>query len=57
VQQYLADRLSSTFDAVYVAPGADLSLLIQQEITIDYDPKGRKLDYAKGASGRTRPLD
>jgi len=57
VQRYLADRLSSTFDAVFVPPGAEISLLIQREITIDYEPSGRRLDYAKGRPSRARALD
>ena len=57
IQQYLADRLSSTFDAVFVPPGAEVSLLIQQEITIDYEPSGRRLDYAKGRPSHNRALD
>ena len=57
VQRYLADRLSSTFDAIYVPPGAEVSLLIQQEITIDYDPQGRRLDYAQGRVSRPSTLD
>lgn len=57
VQQYLADRLSSTFDAIYVPPGQEVALLIQQEIAIDYDPAGRKLDHATAGVARTRTLD
>ncbi|MGH1477195.1 MAG: TIGR03752 family integrating conjugative element protein [Geminicoccales bacterium] len=57
VQRYLADRLSNTFDAVYVPPGQKVGLLIQQEIAIDYDPNGRKLDHAQGGVGRVRNLD
>jgi len=57
IQRYLADRLSSTFDAVFVPPGAEISLLIQQEISIDYDPSGRRLDYAKGRPSHHRALD
>jgi len=57
VQRYLADRLSNTFDAVYVPPGQKVGLLIQQEIAIDYDPNGRKLDHAQGGVGRARNLD
>ena len=57
VQQYLADRLSSTFDVVYVPPGQEVSLLIQQEIAIDYDPDGRKLDHATSDVVRPRTLD
>ena len=57
VQRYLADRLSNTFDAVYVPPGQEVALLIQQEITIDYDPDGRKLDHAEGGVVRARHLD
>lgn len=57
VQRYLANRLSNTFDAIYVPPGQEIALLIQQEITIDYDPNGRKLDHAKGGVTPHRGLD
>ena len=57
VQQYLADRLNSTFDAVFVPAGAEISLLIQQEITIDYDPNGRRLDHGQDRRDPPRALD
>ncbi len=57
VQRYLANRLSNTFDAVYVPPGQEVALLIQQEIAIDYDPDGRKLDHAEGDLISYRTLD
>ncbi len=57
VQRYLANRLSNTFDAIYVPPGQEIALLIQQEITIDYDPNGRKLDHAQGGVTPRRGLD
>jgi integrating conjugative element protein (TIGR03752 family) len=57
VQQYLANRLSNTFDAIYVPPGQEIALLIQQEIAIDYDPNGRKLNHAKGGVTPRRGLD
>lgn len=57
VQRYLANRLSNTFDAIYVPPGQEIALLIQQEIAIDYNPNGRKLDHAQGGVTPRRGLD
>ncbi|MGI9449109.1 MAG: TIGR03752 family integrating conjugative element protein [Geminicoccaceae bacterium] len=57
IQRYLADRLNSTFDAVFVPAGAEVSLLIQQEITIDYDLNGRRLNHAQDRRDRPRSLD
>jgi regulator of replication initiation timing len=52
VQQWWHDREEQSFDAIYVASTSDKGLFIEiavnfaKEIHIDYDPKGRKLNYA-----------
>ena len=58
VEEFLAKRLASQFDAVFVPAGKELALMIQKEISIDYDPNGRLLDYARSSEGgRRRGLD
>jgi len=46
IEDWLDDRYADSFDAVFTAPGSTVSLLIQREMTIDYDPVGRKLRHA-----------
>jgi FtsZ-binding cell division protein ZapB len=46
IEEWLDDRYADSFDAVFTAPGGTVSLLIQREMTIDYDPVGRKLRHA-----------
>lgn len=51
-QQWWQDRVEQSFDAVYVAPTdekgqyVEIAVNFVREIHIDYDTKGRKLDYA-----------
>jgi cell division protein ZapB len=51
-QQWWHDRAEQSFDAVYVAPTdehenyVEIAVNFAKEIHIDYDPKGRKLNYA-----------
>ncbi len=45
IEDWLDDRYDS-FDAIFTAPGSTVSLLIQRELSIDYDPIGRKLRHA-----------
>ena len=53
-QAYLAERVPDAVDIVFVAPGQELSILIQREIAIDYEPSGRRMEYATYANGATR---
>jgi hypothetical protein len=52
VQQWWHDREEQSFDAIYVAPAdgrgsfTEIAVNFAKEIHIDYDPKGRKLNYA-----------
>jgi hypothetical protein len=51
VQQWWRDREEQSFDAIYVAPAEEKGSFVEiavnfaKEIHIDYDPKGRKLNY------------
>jgi integrating conjugative element protein (TIGR03752 family) len=45
IERYLDERFRQSWDAIFVRPGARVSLLIQREMAIDYDPQGRKLSY------------
>jgi hypothetical protein len=51
-QQWIDDRESQSFDAVYVAPTdgkgqyVEVEINFSKEIHIDYNPKGRKINYA-----------
>lgn len=56
-QDYLAQRLNDSFDVVFIEPGREVAILIEKEIAIDYDPNGRKLDYAQAQNGTARRLD
>jgi hypothetical protein len=64
VQQWWHDREEQSFDAVYVSPsddkGNDIQIAVNfaKEIHIDYDPKGRKLNYAHNSDSHlTSQLD
>ena len=46
IEDWLDARAAQSFDAVFAAPGGTVSLLIQREMSIDYDPVGRKLRHA-----------
>lgn len=50
-QQWWHDRAEQSFDAIYVAPTdengfVEIAVNFAKEIHIDYDPTGRKLNYA-----------
>ncbi|QTL40877.1 TIGR03752 family integrating conjugative element protein [Xenorhabdus budapestensis] len=45
ITEWLKQRYSQTFDAVYVPPGARLVVHITQPLAIDYEAKGRKVRY------------
>jgi len=56
VASWLDERQSQQFDAIYVAPGADVSMHITEQVNIDYDPLGRKTNHAALAAGGYRDL-
>jgi integrating conjugative element protein (TIGR03752 family) len=53
--RWISDRQSQMFDVVYVDTGAEVAVHIDQELTIDYEPNGRKLDYARAAALSRHP--
>lgn len=60
-QQWLNDRADQSFDAIYVAPAdenenyVEIAVNFAKEIHIDYDPKGRKLNYAHDCDPHVTP--
>lgn len=45
------------FAAVYVKPGAQVAVHIEQPLTIDYDPDGRMVDHRIGGVAHAQDLD
>ncbi|WP_312594083.1 TIGR03752 family integrating conjugative element protein [Stutzerimonas nitrititolerans] len=45
------------FAAVYVKPGARVAVHLEEPLTIDYDPKGRRVDHRLGGSSHAQDLD
>ena len=45
------------FAAVYVQPGAKVAVHLDQQLAIDYEIKGRKVDYNAGANHVSANLD
>ncbi len=63
-QEWWHDREEQSFDAIYVSPTAEQNKQIEyieiavnfaKEIHIDYDPKGRKLNYAHSYPSAIHP--
>jgi integrating conjugative element protein (TIGR03752 family) len=57
VAEWLDERQSQQFDAIYVAPGAKVSLHVTEQIEIDYDTLGRKTNFIGIRRGGYRGLD
>ncbi len=57
VARWLDARQSQQFDAIYVRPGANVSIHITEQLDIDYDPAGRKTTYPGMEQGGYRALD
>ena len=57
VARWLDERQAQQFDAIYVKPGAEVAMHITEQIDIDYDPAGRKTNYAAFGAGGYRALD
>lgn len=45
--EWIDQRAQSSFDAVVTPPGETVVLHFEKIIEIDYDPEGRKIDYAQ----------
>ena len=55
---WIRERQSQEFDAIYVKAGAKLAIHVTEEITLDYDPNGRKTNYQRSVQrGEYRDLD
>jgi integrating conjugative element protein (TIGR03752 family) len=55
IERYLEARFRQSWDAIFVRPGTPVSLLIQREMAIDYDPDGRRLTYDTQIDSTHRP--
>jgi integrating conjugative element protein (TIGR03752 family) len=51
--KFIAERQAQMFDVIYVDTGAEVAIHIDREIPIDYQPNGRKLDYANAIHAAT----
>lgn len=45
IRKWFTDRMDQYFDVIYVSAGQKLDIHISEEIKIDYDPMGRKVQY------------
>ncbi|CAJ2751903.1 integrating conjugative element protein, PFL_4705 family [Burkholderia pseudomallei] len=50
MSQWVNKLYGQAFAAIYVKPGARVAVHIDQPLTLDYDPKGRKVNYHTGGS-------
>lgn len=58
VTDWLDARQQNSFDAIYVPPGTELAIHISEELKIDYDPDGRKVNHYANINRRSeRHLD
>ncbi|MBD1226004.1 TIGR03752 family integrating conjugative element protein [Xenorhabdus griffiniae] len=51
VADWVKSRYGQTFDAVYVPPGKTVAVHITRQIPIDYEGKGRKVNYEFSLAG------
>lgn len=49
IAQWIKERQAQSYDAVFVDTGVELAVHVDRELPIDYEPKGRRLDYARQA--------
>ncbi|WP_237881386.1 TIGR03752 family integrating conjugative element protein [Pseudomonas sp. PGPR40] len=57
ISQWVNKLYGQAFAAVYVEPGAQVAVHIEQPLTLDYDAKGRKVDHTLGGRHVTTDLD
>lgn len=57
IRQWMNKLYGEAFAAVYVQPGAKVSVHLDQQLAIDYELKGRKVDYSSGATHVSANLD
>ena len=46
IAQWLLERQSQSFDAVFVPAGTSVAIHVDRELPIDFDSQGRKLNHA-----------
>jgi integrating conjugative element protein (TIGR03752 family) len=57
ISNWVNKLYGQAFAAVYVQPGANVAVHLDQQLTIDYELKGRKVDYTTGAEHVSTTLD
>jgi len=57
VSSWVNKLYGQAFAAVYVQPGAKVAVHLDQQLTIDYELNGRKVDYRSGARHASTALD
>jgi integrating conjugative element protein (TIGR03752 family) len=57
MSQWVNKLYGQAFAAVYVEPGAQVAVHLEQSLTLDYDAKGRKVDHTLGGRHVTTELD
>ncbi|WP_248916015.1 TIGR03752 family integrating conjugative element protein [Pseudomonas moorei] len=57
VSSWVNKLYGQAFAAVYVQPGAKVAVHLDQQLAIDYELKGRKVDYTSGAGHVSTTLD
>ncbi|WP_288357107.1 TIGR03752 family integrating conjugative element protein [uncultured Pseudomonas sp.] len=57
ISSWVNKLYGQAFAAVYVQPGAKVAIHLDQELDIDYELKGRKVDYRTGAHHASADLD
>lgn len=57
IRQWMNKLYGEAFAAVYVQPGAKVAIHLDQQLAIDYELKGRKVDYSSGATHVSANLD
>ena len=57
IRSWMNKLYGEAFAAVYVQPGAKVAVHLDQQLAIDYEIKGRKVDYNSGANHVSANLD
>ncbi len=57
MSQWVNKLYGQAFAAVYVKPGAQVAVHLEQPLAIDYAPKGRRVDHRLGGATHAQDLD
>lgn len=57
ISDWVNKLYGQAFAAVYVKPGAKVAVHLEEPLTIDYDPKGRRVDHRLGGLPHAQELD